>query len=38
MIDALEPVFLITGAAMPPLGVSVALVTMSVAYYYFFFS
>ena len=38
MIDALEPVFLITGAAMPPLGVSIALVTMSVASYYLFFS
>tara|TARA_Y100000816_G_scaffold291480_1_gene282973 strand:+ start:5567 stop:5692 length:126 start_codon:yes stop_codon:yes gene_type:complete len=36
MIDALEPVFLITGAAVPPLGASVALVTMSVATYYFF--
>jgi hypothetical protein len=37
MIDALEPVFLITGAAVPPLGVSVALITMSAAAYYFFY-
>ncbi len=37
MIDALEPVFLIAGAALPPLGVSVVLVTMSVATYYFVF-
>ena len=37
MVDALEPVFLVTGAAVPPLGITVALGISLAATYYFFF-